>query len=55
MKVNSKLVSLEKELRNGDIVEVETKKSAKPTRKWLDIAKTTMAKRHIRNALEKEK
>lgn len=55
VKVNSKLVSLEKELRNGDIVEVETKKSAKPTRKWLDIAKTTMAKRHIRNALEKEK
>lgn len=52
-KVNSKMVSLDTELRNGDIVEIETKKSSKPTRKWLDAAKTTMAKRHIRAALEK--
>jgi GTP pyrophosphokinase len=47
------MVSLDTELRNGDIVEIETKKSSKPTRKWLDAAKTTMAKRHIRAALEK--
>lgn len=50
-KVNSKLVSLDTELKNGDIVEIEQKKNSKPTRKWLDIAKTTVAKRHIRNAL----
>ncbi len=50
-KVNNKLVSLETELKNGDIVEIETKKNAKPTRKWLDIAKTTLAKRRIRAAL----
>jgi len=50
-KVNSKLVSLETELRNGDIVEIETKKSAKPTQKWLDTAKTSLAKRHIRSFL----
>lgn len=54
-KVNNKLVSLDTELRNGDIVEIETKKNARPTRKWLDFAKTTMAKRHIRGMLEKEK
>jgi len=54
-KVNKKLVSLETELKNGDIVDIETKKSAKPTRKWLDIAKTSMARRHIRNFLDKEK
>jgi len=52
-KINSKLISLDTELKNGDIVEIETKKNAKPSRKWLDFAKTTMARRHIRNALEK--
>ena len=50
-KVNSKLVSLDTALKNGDIVEIETKKNAKPTRKWLEIAKTTLAKRRIKAAL----
>jgi len=50
-KVNSKLVSLDTELRNGDIVEIITKEKSKPTAKWLDIAKTTLARRHIRNYL----
>lgn len=50
-KVNSKLTQLDKELRNGDIVEVVTKKNAAPTQKWLEIAKTSLAKRRIRNAL----
>lgn len=54
-KVNSKLVSLDTELRNGDIVEIMTQKNSKPTRKWLEQAKTTMAKRHIRASLEKQK
>lgn len=50
-KVNKKLVQLNTELRNGDIVEIETKKNAKPSKKWLDMAKTSLAKRHIRGAL----
>ncbi len=54
VKVNKKLVQLETELKNGDIVEVETRKSAKPTQKWLTIAKTTLAKRRIRSALEEQ-
>lgn len=54
-KVNNKMVSLDTELRNGDIVEIETKKNAKPTRKWIEFAKTTLAKRHIRAALAEEK
>lgn len=53
-KVNNKMVSLDTELKNGDIVTVETKKTAKPSHKWLQFAKTTLAKRHIRSALEKE-
>lgn len=54
-KVNSKLVQLDTLLHNGDIVEIQTKKSAQPKQKWLDFAKTTLARRHIRAALEKDK
>ena len=50
-KVNGKLVSLDTKLHNGDIVEITTKKSSKPSKKWLDFAKTTMAKKHIRAAI----
>ena len=50
-RVNGKMVSLETELRNGDMVEVITKSSAHPSRKWHDIAKTNLAKKHIRAAL----
>ncbi len=53
-KVNGKLVPLDTTLHNGDIVEIQTKKTARPTKKWLDFAKTTLARRHIRLALEKE-
>jgi GTP diphosphokinase / guanosine-3',5'-bis(diphosphate) 3'-diphosphatase len=53
-KVNGKLVPLDTVLHNGDIVEIITKRNAKPTRKWLDFAKTTLARRHIRLQLEKE-
>lgn len=53
-KVNKKLVGLDTELRNGDIVEIETRKNAKPTQKWLDMAKTSLARRRIKNALLEE-
>jgi guanosine-3',5'-bis(diphosphate) 3'-pyrophosphohydrolase len=50
-KVNGKMVSLDTPLRNGDIVEIITKPSGKPTRKWYDMAKTTMARKMIRAAI----
>ena len=50
--VNGKLVPLDTKLRNGDIVRIDTKKTATPKSKWLDYAKTTLAKRHIRNYLD---
>lgn len=50
-KVNGKLVSLETELHNGDIVQVITKQSAHPSRKWLLTTKTTMARKHIKLTL----
>jgi guanosine-3',5'-bis(diphosphate) 3'-pyrophosphohydrolase len=52
-KVNGKLVSLDTPLKNADIVEIQTRKAARPNRKWIDYAKTSMAKKHIRQALEK--
>jgi len=53
--VNGKLVSIDTTLNNGDIVEILTKTAAHPTVKWLSIAKTSIAKKHIRNALQKLK
>lgn len=54
-KVDGKMVSLDTDLHNGDIVEVLTKKSAKPSKKWLTYAKTAGAKHHIRSELGKVK
>ncbi|OGI61487.1 hypothetical protein A2645_01055 [Candidatus Nomurabacteria bacterium RIFCSPHIGHO2_01_FULL_39_9] len=50
-KVNDRLRALDEKLQNGDVVEIITKKNGQPSRKWLDFAKTNLAKRHIRNAL----
>lgn len=54
-KVNGKLVTIDTRLRNGDIVEILTKSGARPTPKWIGLAKTSVAKKHIRNALQKHK
>lgn len=50
--VNGKLVSLNTRLKDGDMVEIVTKEDSKPSRKWLDYASTSLAKRHIRNYLK---
>ncbi|OGZ04726.1 MAG: hypothetical protein A2648_02695 [Candidatus Lloydbacteria bacterium RIFCSPHIGHO2_01_FULL_41_20] len=50
--VNGKLVPLDTKLKNGDIVQIDTKKNATPKSKWLDYTKTTVAKRHIKNYLD---
>ncbi len=51
VKVNNKMVSIDTTLENGDIVEIITNKKSKPSRKWLNYAKTAAAKKHIRNSL----
>ena len=52
-KVNGKMSPIHTVLKNGDIVEIITKKDAHPSNKWLNFVKTTSAKKHIRNYLEK--
>ena len=46
--VNNKMVSLNTKLNNRDVVSIDTKDSATPNRKWIDICQTHLAKRHIR-------
>ncbi|TAJ14004.1 bifunctional (p)ppGpp synthetase/guanosine-3',5'-bis(diphosphate) 3'-pyrophosphohydrolase [Patescibacteria group bacterium] len=52
-KVNGKLVSLDTPLKNGDVVEIETKKHGIPNRKWLEFAKSSAARSYIRASLKK--
>ncbi len=54
-KVNGKYTAINTILKNGDRVEVETRKGAKPNYKWLEFCKTTMARRRINHALGGEK
>lgn len=46
-KVNGKLAAFDTKLKNGDIVEIETRPSSQPSQKWLEFAKTSLARRHI--------
>jgi GTP pyrophosphokinase len=50
-KVNGKLVSIESALHNGDIVEIVRKESAQPNKKWIEVVKTSMARKHIKAAI----
>ncbi|MFA6514869.1 MAG: RelA/SpoT family protein [Candidatus Paceibacterota bacterium] len=46
-KINGKNSSLGTKLKNNDIVEIQTNKNAKPSSKWLDYAKTSLARKRI--------
>jgi len=46
-KVNGKNCALNTKLKNNDIVEIQVNKNAKPSSKWLDYAKTGLARKRI--------
>src|SRR6266404_95778 len=50
-KVNSRIVPLKYQLRNGDVVEIMTSPSAHPSRDWMNFAKTSRARAKIRHYL----
>lgn len=54
-KINGKMVSLEKPIHNGDVIEILTSKDKKaPSRDWLKFAKTSFARSKIKHALRKK-
>ena len=48
-RVNSKMVPIRYQLKNGDTVEVITSGKARPSKDWLDFVKTSRAKTKIRH------
>ena len=54
-RVNGRMVSLQHQFRNGDIVEILTRPSAQPSYDWLSLVKTSHAKSRIRNWFRKQR
>ncbi len=53
-RVNGRLVPLRYELRSGDTVEIVTSESQRPSRDWVNLAKTGRALQKIRRHLRQE-
>lgn len=53
-KVNKKIVTLDYQLKNGDIVEILTSKQARPSLDWVNLCKTSQARNKIRQWFKKE-
>ena len=50
-KVNSRIVPLKSQLRNGDVVEILTSPNAHPSRDWMNFVKTSRARSKVRHYL----
>ncbi|MGB3547002.1 MAG: RelA/SpoT family protein [Saprospiraceae bacterium] len=55
IKIDNRLVPLSREVKNGDQIEIITRKGQRPNQDWLRIAKTGKAKAKIRHALREDR
>ncbi|KKQ23059.1 hypothetical protein A2999_01845 [Candidatus Wolfebacteria bacterium RIFCSPLOWO2_01_FULL_38_11] len=53
-RINNKIVPLDYQLQSGDLVEILTQKSKKPSESWLHSVKTNIAKKKIRAAIKEK-
>ena len=55
-KVNNRIVNIDSKLKNGDIIEILTSKSARgPSRDWLNICQSNQARTKIKQWFKKER
>ena len=53
-KVNNRAVSIREQLKNGDIVEIQTQKNQTPKSDWLNVVVTSKARNKIKSFLREE-
>nr|MBP3258890.1 bifunctional (p)ppGpp synthetase/guanosine-3',5'-bis(diphosphate) 3'-pyrophosphohydrolase [Bacilli bacterium] len=51
--VNNQIVPLDHELKDNDIIKINTNKNSRPSREWLNMAKTASAKNKIKSYFNK--
>jgi GTP pyrophosphokinase len=52
-RVNNKMVPFDRQLQNGDMVEIITKRSSQPKPAWMDMVVTGHAREKLRSQLKK--
>lgn len=53
-RINNRIVPLKTALQNGDVVEILTQPSAKPSRDWLNFVVTSRARNRVRHAVAEQ-
>lgn len=54
IRVNGKIAPFNRPLQNGDIIEIETRRSVKPSSDWLEVLHTPRARHKLKAALKKD-
>jgi GTP pyrophosphokinase len=53
-RINGRMVPLRTAIQNGDVVEILTSPSARPSRDWLNFVKTSRARNRVRHAVAEQ-